>query len=565
MTYDERPWLKFYDKGVDPDISIPNESYFKMIEDSFSDFAERPALHFMGTTLTFRQVDEYSRRFSTFLTEIGCGPGDIVGINLPNIPQYLIACVGTLRAGCIVSGVSPLLTGKEVAHQLNDCGARVLVTLDAIFEHRLGKLWDGVSPKLSHVVAAGLADFMPWLKRNLGKLLKKIPSGKVSSIPGKTVISFNDLLATYPDRATKAGIELNDTCLIQYTGGTTGLPKGAELTHRNMLANACQFKQWFDIQRGNEVFLSGFPFFHIAGLAVGMIGLGMGGTQILIPDPRNTNHICKEYKRYLPTGMANVSSLYQMLLDDPMFKTLDFSRLKLCISGAAPLAGELYKAMEAVVGKGKVVEVYGMTETSPLTIMNLHKGIKKIGKVGIPIQSTRIKIVDLETGTVEVPVGQEGEIICNGPQVMKGYYRKPEETDHALRDFKGEKWIYTGDVARMDEDGFFVIVDRAKDMLNVGGYKVFSREVEEILFEHPAVESCAIIGTPDPKRPGAEQVKAVIQLTKDRRDDDSEALAREITEYCRENMAPYKAPKIIEFVDMLPLTAVGKVDKKALR
>ena len=564
MTYDEKPWVKFYDEGVEPEITLPDRTYVDLLEEAFSDFPDRAAFHFMGATLTFGKLDELSRRFATFLAEIGCGPGDIVGINMPNIPQYMIAHAGTLRAGCATTGVSPLLTGKEMAHQLNDSGARVLVTLDAIFEQRVLKIKDKV-PRLSHVVAAGIGDFMPWPKRFLGKLMKKIPTGKITPIPDKTVLAFPEVMGKYPDKAPKAKIAPDDNCLIQYTGGTTGLPKGTELTHRNIVANLTQAAQWLDFERGSETYLSGFPFFHLAGLFVGMISMCKGSTQILIPDPRNTKHFCEEFARYRPSRIANVPSLYQMLLANPMFKTLDFSEFRGCLSGAAPFPVEPFKALEALVGEGKVVEVYGMTEASPLLTINPHKGLKKIGTVGIPIQSTVLKLVDLDTGTKEVPVGEEGEIIARGPQVMKGYYNQPEETAHALREFQGEKWLYTGDVAKMDEDGFFTVVDRAKDMLNVGGYKVFSKEVEETLYEHPAVEFCAIVGLPNPDRPGSEIVKAMIQLAQSHKDKDRDGLEQEIKEFCRENMAPYKRPKTIEFVEELPLTAVGKVDKKALR
>jgi len=263
--------------------------------------------------------------------------------------------------------------------------------------------------------------------------------------------------------------------------------------------------------------------------------------------------------------MANVPSLYQMLLTEPMFKTLNFSQLKACLSGAAPFPVESFKALEALVGEGKVIEVYGMTEASPLLTVNPYKGLKKIGTVGVPMQSTFIKLMDLDTGTKEVAVGEEGQLIARGPQIMKGYYNKPEETANALREFQGEKWMYTGDVAKMDKDGYFTIVDRAKDMLNVGGFKVFSKEVEETLYEHPAIQFCAIVGIPNPDRPGSEIVKAVIQLERSYREKDPNEVKKVLLEYCHESMAPYKRPKLVEFVNELPLTAVGKVDKKVLR
>jgi acyl-CoA synthetase (AMP-forming)/AMP-acid ligase II len=563
-TYDDKPWLRFYEQGLPPEIEIPDKTYADLLEEAMNANPDGPALHFMGVTISFRELEQLSARFGAFLLANGCGPGDVVGINLPNLPQYIIALVGALRSGCAVTGISPLLTPKEMAYQINDSGAKLLVTLDAIYEHRVQPIRDQV-PGLECIVPTSIGDWLPWLKRFLGKLLKKIPSGKILPIPGKRIITFQQLLAESPPQMEPIAITPADTCLLQYTGGTTGLPKGTVLTHRNIVVNIQQISNWVDFEKDGEVMCSAFPLFHLAGLMVGMASLANGIPQCLIPDPRNTNHICHEIETYRPTLLTNVPSLYQMLLDEPKFRALDFSNCKTCLSGAAPFAVESIQAFEAVVGQGKVMEVYGMTETSPILTMNPLTGIKKIGTVGVPVQSTRIKLVDVETGTQEVPVGEEGELIANGPQVMKGYYNKPEETAHALREFQNEKWLYTGDVARMDADGYFTIADRVKDMLIVGGYKVFSREVEETLYQHPAVEMCAIVGVPNPDRPGNERVKAVIQKATAVQDQDEGQLEQEIMAFCRENMAPYKVPKIVQFMETIPLTAVGKVDKKVLR
>ena len=564
MTNQDRRWIKSYDEWVDPDLKVPDVSYVELVADCVRQFPDQAAFHFMGTTLTFREVDDYSRRFAHFLAEAGCRPGDVVGVNLPNSPQYLLAHIGILRAGCITTGVSPLLSAKEIAHQLRDSGARVLVTLDAIFEHRFLKVKDQV-PELSHVVVTSVADFFPGLKRVLGKALKKVPTGKVVPVSGKTVVRFMDVLRAHPPEAPEASISADDVCLIQYTGGTTGLPKGAELTHRNMVSNMHQLMNWVNAQPGSGMFCSGAPLFHVAGLMVGMLSVAMGWGQILIPDPRNTRHICKEIARYRPTHLFNVPSLYQLLLANPKFKTLDFSRVKMCCSGAAPLSAESFRGLEGVVGEGKVIEIYGLTETSPILTINPLAGPKKLGSIGLPMPATRIKLADLETGTTEVGVGEEGEIIAQGPQVMRGYHNKPEETAHALREFQGQRWFFTGDVAKMDEDGYVFIVDRAKDMIIVGGFKVFSKEAEETLYDHPCVEYCALVGVPNPDRPGSELVKVVIQAKPEYQERDPKELEQEIIAYCKENMAPYKVPKIIRFVDEMPLTAVGKVDKKALR
>ncbi|MDX2447842.1 MAG: AMP-binding protein [Desulfobacterales bacterium] len=562
--YDEKPWLNFYDEGMEAEIVVPDASYIDLFLETAEKYPDKPAIHFMGVTLPYRGLNDLSTRFAAYLESCGCGPGDTVGINLPNIPQYLIALVGALRRGCAVTGISPLLTPSEMAYQINDSNTKFLVTLDAIFEHRLRAVAGDV-PHLKHVAGASIGDYLPAIKRILGKLLKKIPTGKLDPLPSMEVIPFKKIMSISEPDISPVSIDPEDTCLLQYTGGTTGLPKGTILTHRNLVVNIHQVLGWLNMEAGEEVMCSAFPLFHLAGLMVGMSSLAKNIPQCLIPDPRNTKHICGEIEKYQPTLMTNVPSLYQILMEEPKFKTLDFSRCKLCVSGAAPFAVESIEAFESIVGKGKVLEVYGMTETSPILTMNPARGIKKIGSVGIPVQSTRIKLVDIETGTREVPVGEEGELIAHGPQVMKGYLNKPEETAHALRDFQGEKWLYTGDVANMDADGFFSIADRVKDMLIVGGYKVFSREVEEKLYQLPDVEFCAVVGVPNADRPGNDIVKLVIQRSTQAQDKDPEVFKEEIAAFCKEKMAPYKIPKIIEFIDAIPLTAVGKVDKKALR
>lgn len=563
-SYESKPWLQWYDEGVEPEIEIPDKTYLDFLEEGLSENPERPAFHFLGSTSTFKDLDNFSIRFAAYLAKNGFGTDDVVGINLPNTPQFLIAMAGAIRAGCVVSGVSPLLTPKELTHQLNDSKAKVLVTLDAFFEKNLLKIKENV-PDLKNILVTNLGDFLPLPKRFLGKLLKKIPTGKIEAISGKDVISFSRILKEYPAQKPDVRLTPDNTCLIQYTGGTTGLSKGVILTHRNIVANTIHANKWFDVKLRDDISCSGFPFFHLAGMGLGLQMMALSNAQILVPDPRNTDLICKDIVKYNPTFMYNVPTLYQMLLDNPVFQSIDFFNCKNCISGAAPFSVESINAFEAVVGKNKVVEGYGMTESSPGITMNPFKGKKKVGSVGIPFPNTRVKLMDVNDGTKEVPIGEPGELIANGPQVMKGYFNKPEETKNALRKINGEIWLYTGDVARMDEDGFFYIVDRTKDMLIVGGYNVYSKEIEEILYELPMIEFCAIIGVPNKERPGSELVKAVIQLKSNEKSTDKTALEKEVIAHCRENMAPYKVPRIIAFVDAIPLTAVGKVDKKALR
>jgi len=574
-VYDDMPWLKHYDPHVSPEIPLPEVSYLDVLEKGLSSDPGKVALHFLGTICTYKQLDDLSSRFAAFLVEKGCVKGDIVGINLPNIPQYTIAMTGIFKAGCVVSGISPLLTAKELHHQLVDSQAKVLITLDALFQERLLKM-PGEASDLKQVVVTNVADFLSPLKLLLGKLLKKVPTGKVQPIAGKEIITYKQLISQYPPQKPSVKLTPDDICLLQYTGGTTGPSKGAVLTHRNVLFNILQLvqliykdipsdKDILDYQRGTEIVCSGFPFFHQAGLILGLTHMGLGNTQILVPDPRNTDQICNDIIKFKPTSLVNVPTLYQLLMENPLFKTIDFSSVRYCLSGAAPFDVDSFRQLGVYVGEGKVVELYGMTETSPLISMNPVYGKKKIGSVGLPAQNTRIKIVDVESGEKEMPVKEPGELIVNGPQVMKCYYNKPEATDNTIREFQGEKWLYTGDVAEMDEEGYLYLVDRTKDMLLVGGYNVYSKQIEETLYEIPEIELCAIIGVPNPDRPGSELVKGVIQTVSAVDKDGRKALEEKIMAHCKENLSAYKVPKILTFVDEMPLTAVGKIDKKVLR
>ncbi|MFO7686128.1 MAG: AMP-binding protein, partial [Desulfobacterales bacterium] len=379
------------------------------------------------------------------------------------------------------------------------------------------------------------------------------------SLPG--AVNFADVLSKGRyENLERATLGPEDIAFLQYTGGTTGVSKGAVLTHRNLVSHMKQINVWMNLQTGeNYTIMSAFPLFHQAGLFLGMISLINGATQVAVPNPRDLNFIIEAIARYRPQAIVNVPTLFLGLLKHERFRRLDFSCVEWFLSGAAPFPPEYIKDFEKIVGIGKLVEVLGMTETSPVHCSLPRFGLKKAGSVGIPLPDTEVKLVDPETGEI-VPPGQPGELIVKGPQVFTiGYHNKPAETAHTLRD----GWIYTGDVCRMDEDGYFYVVDRLKDMVIVSGFKVFTRIVDDVFMEHPDVDMAATIGLPDPQRPGSEIVASAIVLKPGVAK--SDAVKEKLTLYMREKVAPYKVPKVIEFMDSLPTSAVGKVLKRELR
>jgi len=565
--YESRFWRKNWDPGLtDLDPKEFETTYPEMLRPIFEKYPDNMALAFQGLEITFRQVDEYSNQFANMLIDNGFKKGDAVGINLPNTPEYIYSVIGTLKAGCIVSGVSPLMSDVQMHYQIEDLGTGgnnvALVTLDAIFEHRLKKIADKL-PQLKLVIGTSVIGSFSKEDQAKIKAVREIPSGEITPLEGKTVLHFqDDVLANYSTDLPKVDISPDDIGWIQYTGGTTGPPKGAMLSHRNCASNMLSVKAWLQWEEANGVLCSGFPMFHIAGLTVSESALALGWGQILIANPRDALGICNEMKKYNPTVMVNVPSLYQILINFRKFKRLDHSNIVSCISAAAPFPKESQEALESIVGEGKLLELYGMTELSPVASMNPSLGKKKLGTVGMPFLNVELKLVDPETGK-EVPLGEPGEICVKGPLVMQGYYNKPEETKKAI---DSDGYMHSGDVGIMDEDGYIRIVDRTKDMIIVGGFKVFSAKIEDVLAQHPAIGMIALIGLPNPDRPGSEIVKAHIQLNPDfEYDGNEEALKEDIIKFAKENCAPYEVPKIIVIAEELPLTVIGKIDKKVLR
>lgn len=565
--YSERFWMKNWDPHVkDLDPKEFNISYTEAIRRTFQEVPNKMAFAFMGTEMTFKELDEYSNQVANVLIENGFKKGDVLGINLPNIPEYIIALLGGLKAGCVVSGVSPLLSAVQIEYQLNDLGSGgknvALITLDAVFAGHLVKIASKI-PQLKLIITTSVGGFMPTIIRTLGKLIGKIPKGKVTPLEGKTVLEYHkEIKDKYSNELPSVKIEPDDVAFIQYTGGTTGPPKGAILTHRNSVSDVIIFQKWLDWEFGAGLGLSGFPFFHIAGLFTCQNFIILGWSQVLIPNPRDTDHIIKEMQKYRPSVLANVPTLYQMLLKNPKFMEIDKEMINYVVSAAAPFPKESQEILESVIGQGKLIELYGMTETSPLSCGNPSKGKKKLGSIGLPFTNTEFKLVDPDTGK-DVPIGEPGEICVKGPMVTKGYYNKPEETKKAI---DKDGYMHTGDMGIMDEEGYVRIVDRTKDMIIVGGYKVFSTKVEDALSAHPAIGMIALIGEPNPDRPGSEIVNAFIQLDPNYQyDGNEEALREDIISYAKEKCAPYEVPKKVHVVSEVPLTSVGKIDKKALR
>jgi len=545
------PWLKIHrELGVEFP-GFDDRDLGRCVADHARRDGTAPALRFMDRDISYAELDELANRFANVLVGLGVGKEDVVGLHLPNLPQYAIAVVAIARIGCAGSGVSPLLAPGELAYQVRDAGITVLVSLPGLIPPALAGMQE-IPGCLRAVITTAPGDCLG------------APAAPAPALPGIACHGFLELMASAATTFDARDSHWNDTFMIQYTGGTTGRPKGAMLSVRALMSNARMTAVYAPWEESGEVVATAFPMFHVAGLSFVVGGLGLGGQVLLIPDPRDIEHFCQQMIARPPTRLGAVPTLYQMLVNHPTSRQIDFAKLRTAATGAAPLTGEDRVRIEALIGRGKLCDVFGMTETGPVHTMNPPGRIKP-DAVGIPVPGMETRVVDLETGTREMPFGEPGEIITTGPQVMKGYLNLPEESARALRQWRGRTWMYTGDVGFMDDEGYIHLCDRAKDMLIVGGYKVFSVEVEDKLADLPCVAQSAVVGTPDPARAGSEIVHLFVKTTPEASGRDPAQLREEITAFCRANMSPYKVPKVIEFVDELPLTPVGKIDKKVLR
>jgi long-chain acyl-CoA synthetase len=545
--YSQKPWLKNYDEGVPSHIDYPEINIYEFLKNSADKHGSRTAIWFLKNKISYKKLDDITDRLATALVELGVKRGEVVAIMIPNFPQFIISYYGILKAGAIVTACSVLHTEHELAYQLNDSGAEVIIAWDNQIE-KINNIRSRT--RLRHVIITNVLDYSPMAPRNPPEI-------------SETMQLINLINNTKPNPPKFTTNAKEDIACLQYTGGTTGLPKGAMLTHYNLVSNCVAVNAWSagDFREGKETILTNLPLFHIYGQTVCMnLHILIASTIALNPDPRDHKSLFEIIKSTGATMFPGVPTMYMRLLerDDLEDYAKDLRSIRVCNTGAAPMPPEVMKEFEERTG-ALILEGYGMTESSPVTHTNPFKGDRKIGSVGMPIPDTEVKLVNIEDYTQIVPLGEPGEIIIKGPQVMKGYWNKPEETENQIKD----GWLLTGDIAKMDEDGYFYIVDRKKDMINVSGFKVYPRELEDVLFENEAVENAAVIGVPNPELPGSEKVKAYIVLKDGFKETDE--MKAEIKDYCRQILAPYKVPKFIEFRKELPETLVGKVLRKDLK
>jgi long-chain acyl-CoA synthetase len=558
-SYISKPWLKHYPEGVKPTLNYPNIPVYGLLDLSAKEFPDNDAVVNIGKVIKYSELKTITDKLATALAAIGVKKGDTVAVHFPNAVQFLFGYYGAMKAGAKVTACSALLSPPELQFQLNDSGAQTIITFDD--RPRKDGLFNALSTirqntKLKNVIISALRDYLP------GK------TWTPPETPG--CLQLLDLLSKYEANPPKVNINpKEDIAVLQYTGGTTGVPKGAMLTHMNLVSNCVQCDAWNQGSvRGKEISLVALPLNHVYGQTVCMnYGIYAAFKLVLVVDARDFPSLFSMIKQYKPTLFPGIPTLYMRMLqykDLPKY-TEALKTIRIMNSGAAPLPPEVLKQFEEVTG-GKISEGYGLTECSPVTHSVPLIGLRKIGSIGMPFPDTDATIVDIETGTKEVALGEVGELAIRGPQCMKGYWNKPDETAKQIRSqISGEKgpWVLTGDMARMDEDGYFYIVDRKKDMIDVSGFKVYPNEVDNVLFEHPAVAMAATVGVPDPSIPGNERVKAFIVLKADVQE--SEQLKEEIREFCKKRLAPYKVPKFIEFRKELPMTIVGKVLKRQMR
>jgi long-chain acyl-CoA synthetase len=552
-----QPWLEHYDAGVSKKLIYPEAPVHTLLEGAAKRHPKRMALDFLGLQLTYEQVWDAAKRFATALENLGVRKGDRVAVMLPNSVQFVIAFYGASMIGAVVVNTSPLYVARELEQQLRDSGAETLVILNQFYP-RYREVASTVPVK--RVIVTSISDYLPFPKNMLYPVKARREGTWVEVKPEQHIFFFKRLLEKYPAQPAKANIQPDDLALLQYTGGTTGTPKGAMLSHRNLMANVNQAASWTpDSRDGLETMLGVLPFFHVYGMTVCMnLAVKLGASIVLLPR-FNTKDVLEAIQKHRVTIFPGVPTMYVAVNNHGDVKKYDLSSIRICLSGAAPLPLEVAHTFEALTG-GKLLEGYGLTECSPCSHNNPINGERKEGSIGLPLPGVDARVVDANGNTL--PFGEIGELAISGPNVMRGYWQRPEETAKCIRDSLDGgntpgRWLMTGDMARMDAEGFTYIVDRKKDMIDASGYNVYPREVEEVLYQHPSVKEAVVAGVPDAYR--GETVKAYVVLK-----DGETTTPEQILEFCKLRLAPYKVPKQLEFRTELPKTLIGKILRRAL-
>ena len=556
----EHPWIAHYDKGVSAALEYPEEPLYYFLQESARKYPNRACTIFKGAAISFKEMDDISDHVAAALVDLGVKKGDRVGIFMPNTPQFVMAYFGILKAGGVVVATNPLYTPPEIAYQANDAGIELMFIMTNFY-----KIIKAAQPntKIRKLIVTNLKETLPPLMSVLFTLAREKKGGfRVEGGLSEGDVWMKDLIASHrtSPRANVA-VGPDDTALFQYSGGTTGTSKGAVASHRNVAANTLQLKSWLVIMEdGKESLLMAIPLFHVYGMVAGMMNaISLGATMIIIPNARDIPDVLENIHKYRPTIFPGVPTLYNAINNHPdvVSGKIHLGSIKACISGSAPLLRETKERFEALSG-GKVFEGYGLSEAPTATHCNPLLGMNKTGSIGLPLPDVDCKVISLDDGETEMPLGEIGELVINGPQVMKGYHNMPTETANALRRLKdGRTWLFTGDIVRMDEDGYFYIVDRKKEVIKPGGFQVWPREVEEAIAAHPKVLEVGVAGIPDPYR--GETVKAWIVLKPG-----ETATEQEIKGFCKERLAAYKVPTHYEFRRELPKTTVGKILRREL-
>ncbi|HRA52060.1 MAG TPA: long-chain fatty acid--CoA ligase [Thermoflexales bacterium] len=548
-TNTARPWISHYEAGVPSTLVYPDQPLQHFLEQAARAHGDRVATVFFKGKLTYAQLNALADRFAAGLQSLGVKKGDRVAVLLPNSPQFIIAFYGALKAGATVVPTNPLYTADELARQVNDSGADTLICLS--------KFWSTVDAarktmKARNIIVTNIKEYFPPLTKLLFTLAREKKDGHRADLPNDPgVRRWSAVMSAAPAQPEPVALNPSDLAVLQYTGGTTGVPKGAMLSHGNLVSNALMVKNWSLAREAQEIMLGVIPFFHVYGLTVGMnMSIASAATMVLLPR-FDLVDVLRTIDKERPTFFPGVPTMYIAINNHKGVKDYDLRSVRACISGAAPLPLEVSKAFEALSG-GKLVEGYGLSEASPVAASNPLNGERREG-IGLPFPDTLMRLVDIESGERDVALGDPGEIIIQGPQVMQGYWQRPSDTASVIRN----GWLYTGDIGTMDADGYFKIVDRKKDMIIASGFKIYPREVEEIVYAHPKVKEAVVVGIPDKYR--GETVKLYVVVK------DGETLtAEDLHAYCKEHLTNYKRPAMIEFRDSLPKTMIGKMLRRVL-